>query len=232
DSTLKYELPYFEEYDTVIYHSYYSFNYNETHEQSNWVAYELTSDMLIKNVNRTNNFRMDPRVSTLTANNADYRKSGYDRGHLVPAGDMSFDSIAMVESFYFSNISPQVPSFNRGIWKYLEDRVRKWAQEFEQIYVIVGPILKPDLPSIGKNEVSVPEEFYKAILVYNDSICKAIAFVIPNENELGENYEKYVCTVDSLENLINLDLFHYLDDFIEDIAESEIDYEFWGINLN
>ena len=90
-----------------------------------------------KKFKRKNDFRIDPVVKTVSATPADYRNSGYDRGHLCPAGDMAFSEIAMSESFYMSNISPQVPSFNRGIWKTLEQKVRDWSLDMIlQLYIV------------------------------------------------------------------------------------------------
>lgn len=87
----------------VIKHEAYSFLYNEDHEQASWVAYELTKEETSKAFERTNRFSPDPAVSTLTANNADYAGSGYDRGHLDPAGDRRWSSMAMAESFFMSH---------------------------------------------------------------------------------------------------------------------------------
>ena len=103
--------------DVVVSHVGYSFLYNEEHEQASWMAYELTKEETTKAFERTNQFKPDPSVSTLTAHDADYAGSGYDRGHLAPAADMGWSSSAMAESFYYSNMSLQVPGFNRGVWK-------------------------------------------------------------------------------------------------------------------
>jgi len=120
----------------LVRHAHYSLSYSEAHEQAEWVYYELTSSEARNNsYDRSDNFREDGEVRTGSASLADYRGSGYDRGYLAPAGDMAFSSTGMSESFYMSNMSPQHPSFNRGIWKQLESLVRAWATEKSVLYV-------------------------------------------------------------------------------------------------
>ena len=98
----------------------YTICYRESYEQAEWSAYSLSREQLKKNASRSNDFRPDPQISSESASLADYKGSGFDRGHLTPAADMSFDQKAMSETFFMSNMSPQAPEFNRGIWKDLE----------------------------------------------------------------------------------------------------------------
>ncbi len=225
----KLEMPMLYKTDTVVYHTYYSLKYSEQHEQAVWVAYKLTSNQLEKNVKRSNKFRTDPKIFTESANDNDYYKSGYDRGHLAPSRDMSFDSVAQEESFYYSNMSPQIASFNRSIWNRLESNVRDWAAEFDTIYVITGPVLKDNLKYIGENKVSVPEHFYKAILVYTNSIQCAIGFIIPNIEHSKNNFYEYSVKIDSIEELTGLDLFPLLPNKLEKQIESTLNIEFFNI---
>jgi endonuclease G len=139
------ELPAVKKGEQVIRHAGYSFVYNEAYEQAAWVAYELTEKETDKQYDRTDKFIPDPSVITGSATDSDYSGSGYDRGHLAPAADMGWSSTSMAESFYFSNMSPQVPGFNRGIWKRLEEQVRSWAIEYDTIYVVTGPVLKGNM---------------------------------------------------------------------------------------
>ena len=97
------ELPKTKSKDKIITHTGYSLLYNETHEQANWVAYELTKEETNKLYERTDKFISDPKVKTETATDKDYQGSGYDRGHLAPASDMGWSSTTMAESFYYSN---------------------------------------------------------------------------------------------------------------------------------
>ena len=216
------------ETDVYIKHYAYSLVYNEQTEQANWVAYNLESKELQKNFKRKNNFRPDTMVVTQTANNADYYKSGYDRGHLAPAADMTWNERAMSESFLYSNMSPQKPSFNRGIWKRLESKVRKIAVKYDNVYVCVGPIFGDSIITIGSNKVAIPSHYYKALLVYNDTLQQSIAFIMPNEKS-SEPISNYAISVDSLEQILHLDLFHSLPNSKEKIIESKFDLKYWEL---
>ncbi len=121
----------------IIEHTYYSLSYNETHEQANWVYYKIHKG----ESERSGNFRPDAKVSTGSASLADYKGSGYDRGHICPAAAMKVNHVAMSETFYMSNMSPQLPSFNRGIWKDLEALVRRWGY-YQETHVVSGPVFK------------------------------------------------------------------------------------------
>jgi endonuclease G, mitochondrial len=138
----------------IVKHSYYTLSYSKKNEQAEWVAYLLTRSMITGQSERTENFRPDPSVPSGSAQLVDYKNSGYDRGHLCPAGDMTFSNQAMSETFYLSNMSPQTPAFNRGIWKNLESLVREWAKEDDSIFVVTGGILKDSKGTIGPDRVT------------------------------------------------------------------------------
>lgn len=226
-SILKLEIPKTNSKDKIIKHTGYSLLYNEIHEQADWVAYQLTKEETIKLYDRTNKFIVDPKVNTITASDIDYKGSGYDRGHLAPASDMGWSSITMKESFYYSNMSPQNPSFNRGIWKKLEELVRTWAIENNNVYIVTGPVLKGELTSIGINKVSVPKYYYKVILDFSQPSIKGIGFILPN---LGtkESLKNYVVTIDSVEKFTGIDFFPLLQDEQENLIESTLCIECWS----
>lgn len=202
-------MPVIQSTDIIIIHTGYSLLYNEMYEQATWVAYELTKEETNKVVKRSNKFIPDPNVTTGTANDLDYTKSGYDRGHLAPSADMCWSQIAMEESFYFSNICPQIPAFNRGVWKNLEELVRVWAVENDSIYIVTGPVLTPGLSSIGVNKVAVPNYFYKVILDYAQPDVKAIGFVIPNAGT-NESLQHFALSIDEVEKITGLDFFFFI----------------------
>lgn len=215
--------------DQVIHHDHYSLSYSEEHEQAEWVAYKLTkSSLIIPNVPRTDWFEKDPAVLTGSAEYKDYSGSGFTRGHLAPAGDMAFNESAMMESFFMSNVSPQKRPFNNGIWKELEEQVRDWAFQFDELYVITGPVLAgSSFQRIGRNQVAVPEYFYKIILSSSEPDPRAIAFLIPNELS-DKKMANYMVTVDSIEALTNIDFFHQLLDHEQEIElESTVSAENW-----
>lgn len=231
-----YEIPYTEE--EYIEHTGFSLLYSEEHEQAVWVAYELTDVEVLNNLfKRTNNFRADSFIATGSASLRDYRASGYDRGHLAPAGDMTWSEEAMSDSFYMSNMSPQLPGFNRGVWKRLEALIRNWAVFNGSIYVVTGPVLT-DGPyeSIGNNEVSIPRYYYKVILNYSlpDKVIldyslpelKAIGFILANERS-SLDLSEFAVTVDEVEEITGIDFFYLLPDEIEELLESQADFQFW-----
>lgn len=213
--------------DIIVKHTAFALCYSEVHEQAKWVAYRLTSDMCKNNEEeRTDNFREDPLVKTGSATPDDYKGSGYDRGHLCPAGDMAWSDVTMSESFLMSNMSPQEPKFNRGIWKKLETKVRDWAQTNEELYVVTAGVLEEGLKTIGENKVSVPNYYYKVILDVKLPEYKAIAFVLPNEGSKKDIFE-YAVNIDSIERLTGINFFYNLPDKLENNLESQIDVNKW-----
>lgn len=213
----------------IIKHKYYTLAYSEENEQPAWVCYTLTKNHVGGTEPRSNNFIPDPMVSTKTADDIDYLKSGYDKGHMVPAADMSWSPEAMKETFYFSNMSPQFPSFNRGIWKKLEEKVRGWAVKFDSVKVYAGPVFKDNIKKIGPDSVTVPGHYYKTIVVYFNSNYQGIGFILPNKKVSDQMY-KYAVTIDSVERYTNLDFYNYLPNDIERKVESGLNLEQWGLS--
>ncbi len=204
----------------IIKHTYYTLSYSEDHEQAEWVAYELTKNRVSGHIERTNNFRKDQMVLTGSSALNDYYGSGYDRGHLAPAADMKFSKTAMSESFFMSNISPQNPEFNRGVWRKLEEQVRKWAVENEHLYIITGGVLSSCSSHIGENKIGIPEYYYKIILDYKEPEIKAIALLLENKKGDGK-LSNYIKSIDYIENLTGIDFFPNMPNSIERALESQ-----------
>ncbi|MDX1904912.1 MAG: DNA/RNA non-specific endonuclease [Thermonemataceae bacterium] len=206
--------------DEIIQHSYYTLAYSEEHEQARWVAYKLSKKNLSHKVTRRNeHFEPDPKVSTGSAIPADYGGSGYDRGHLAPAGDFTANETMMKETFFMSNMSPQKPLCNRETWRLLEEQVRRWAEKKGEIYVITGPVFAEKMPHIGKkNKIAVPPAYFK--IIYEPAQKKAIAFIVPNINK-KEDYKTYQVKVDEVEKATQLDFLHLLSDELEQKIEAE-----------
>ncbi|EOR95095.1 putative endonuclease [Arcticibacter svalbardensis MN12-7] len=222
----KLEIPKLKPNEYVITHAAYSLSYNEQNEQANWVAYELTSKETNSIYERTNKFIVDLLVKTGSADNQDYLKSGYDRGHLAPAGDMGWSSTAIRESFYYSNMSPQNPSFNRGVWKRAEELVRSWAVDYKSVYIVTGPVLTKGLQTIGSDKVAVPNFFYKVILDNNAPGIKGIGFIIPNKGS-SESLLNYAVSIDQVERITGIDFFPLLPDKQEELIESNLNTTAW-----
>ena len=203
----------------------YSFSYSEEHEQSEWVAYYLDNDDIANTNFERPFFEQDPIVKTESADWRNYKKSGYDKGHLCPAGDRkkSFDDYT--ETFFTSNISPQEHEFNSGVWNRLEEKVRYWATKNDGLYVVTGGVLSDNLETIGKESVSVPKYFYKVLLSKDGS--KMIGFLVPHENSKQPLYE-FVVSVDEIEKMTGIDFYPNLEDAIENQLESKSDYKDWS----
>ena len=211
----------------IVKHDYYSLSYNEKYEQAEWVAYELKKSYV-----RSSNFDRpyfieDPKVKTRSADWRNYKKSGYDKGHLCPAGDMEFEINAYNDTFFTSNISPQIHDFNGGIWKRLEQKVRYWATKYDGVYVITAGVLQPNLKTIGQEKVLVPNYFYKILLDNSDRQYKMIAFLVPNEKSDKPLYS-FVVSVDSIEKITGIDFFPKLENKTENRLEKSSDYKAWS----
>lgn len=213
----------------IVKHDYYTLSYNEKYEQAEWVAYELKKSFV-----RSSNFDRpyfieDPKVKTRSADWRNYKKSGYDKGHLCPAGDMEFAINAYNDTFFTSNISPQLHDFNGGVWNRLEQKVRYWATKYDGVYVITAGVLQPNLETIGQEQVLVPKYFYKILLDNSNGQYKMIAFLVPNEKSNKPLYD-FVVSVDSIEKMTGIDFFPKLDDKTENRLEKNSDYKTWSFN--
>jgi endonuclease G len=213
----------------IVRHKYYTLSYSENDEQAEWVAYVLTRQRLqMEWQDRPDLFEADPLVRTGSATLGDYRGSGYDRGHLAPAADMAFNTTAIAETFYLSNISPQVRDFNHGVWKELEELSRDWAIKFNKLYVVTGPILKDGgKGEIGANRVTVPTAYYKILLDLSETNPKAIAFIVPNEVSYDPLF-KYTVSIDEVEKQTGINFYPKLmSRDLERELESNPNHDLW-----
>jgi endonuclease G, mitochondrial len=213
------ELPKYDADDTIIKHRGYTLSYNSKYKQANWVAYLLTREETVKRFQRGEFFAADPMIPG-TDFSIDYQKSGYDRGHLAPAADMGYSMETMVQSFFYSNMSPQLPRFNRGVWKKLEMQVRNWAVEYDSLYVVTGPIFDSVMPTIGLHRVAVPKAYYKVLLQKRNGTWEGIGFVLPNSNAKVD-FKNYAASIDKVEELTGIDFFWGLDEISEKMVEGK-----------
>lgn len=216
--------------DHLVKHKFYAVSYSSQHKNPEWVAYQLTLSRLeVADIPRDHSFKKDPELNALDAHHREYTNTGYDRGHLAPALDMSFSEQALEESFYMSNICPQDPKFNKGIWKALENRVRAWAKKDKRLYIVTGPILRNTVnaqtPTIGKG-VSVPRGFYKVILDYDEPQKKAIGFMFKNK-DIDQPLTNFAVSIDEIEEYTGIDFFPSLSISEERILESSFDLKLW-----
>lgn len=215
--------------EQIIRHKGYTVSYNSDYRVANWVAYELTNQEARSDaIERSNKFVRDPMVKGASAENGDYTRTGYDRGHLAPAGDMKWSSQAMRESFYLSNITPQKPGLNRGVWKDLEEQCRMWAADNEKLLIAAGPVLASDLKRLGKNRVAIPRQFYKVICMIQENKYEAVGFIFENKDYGETSLRSLMVPVDSVERLAQIDFFASLPDSIEDRMEAAVNQKAWS----
>jgi endonuclease G, mitochondrial len=209
----------------IVRHTAFILNYREEYELASWVLHKLVKEAAYGREQRSNEFIPDRKVESGSAITQDYSRSGYDRGHLCPAGDFRHDKQLQDETFYMSNMAPQVPDFNRGIWNDLENKVRSWVKKRGELIIVTGPILKKGLPTIGRmNQIAVPEKFYK--IIYDPENEEAIAFLFPNEGSV-ELVKSFTVSIDELETLTGIDFFAKLPDSLEQKIEVNNNVDDW-----
>ena len=208
----------------------YTMLYDTAYRQAAWVAYLLTRrDVSGKGVKRSGVFKSDPEVIARgwpSAADRDYTGSGFDRGHLLPSADRNDTPQENGATFRLSNVSPQRPGLNRGTWRRLEERVRRWAARYDSLYIVTGGELTPSLRRI-RGGVGIPQRFFKTILVRDGGTFRAIAFLIPNTERPAGDCFRYAISVDSLERVLGMDFYSALPDSVEMRVEASFDRSFW-----
>ena len=192
-----------------------------------WVIEHLTAEKAKGKLKRKDNFEPDPDLEKgKRAELTDYKGSGYTRGHMAPAADMKWNTGAMEQCFYLSNMIPQNPPMNEQIWAALEENVRAWAIRRDDVYVVTGPIYKGGVKkTIGKNRVGVPTHIYK--IVYDPNTLEAIAFIMPNKPIDKKGMAKYIVTIRDVEAKTGLDFLSGLNTQLQDIVETKKQTGLW-----
>ena len=208
----------------------YTVSYNPDLCIPNWVAWELNEEKLVERESRNSKFVPNPKLPEDKAvTTKEYTGSGWDRGHMCPAGDNKYHWRAMNEIFYMTNICPQNHNLNRGDWKELEEACRRWA-EVEPVYIVCGPInyRTPKYGYIGKTfKIRIPDAFFKVVLTGMQSgKPRAIGFIYKNEAGNSKR-DKYVNSVDEVERITSMDFFSALPDDVERYVESEYNLSDW-----
>ena len=215
--------------DSLLYYQGYAVIFSYYYHLPRYTFHLLTVDQLTVDstrfvVKRSNTFYPDLLPNgTLSATNIDYSRSGYDRGHMVPAGDFVWDKTLKDETFYYTNINPQLPNLNRGIWANLEVLVRnKVLQYHEDAYVVTGAVFNDArAETIGPRALCVPVVFFK--LIYFQKANKMFAFLFDNTiDEYAGNPSDFQVSVDFIERITGEDFFDLLDDALEANIESKI----------
>ena len=231
------------ENEQLILHSGMALVYSEKHEQAKWVSHVIMPDIITGKGYRTNDFRPDPKIKSGTAIEKDYFLKiekgngefeydgfGYDRGHLAPSADFKWSSKALSESYYYSNMTPQLAEFNRGIWADLENAIRGYIYRNPQakLYITTGGILDDDLPVIERsiNKVAIPQYFYKVVVDPKNK--RGIGFLLPHKSSESP-LETFAYTIDHIEEVTGINFYIGLANDSE--IESTVDKSLWLTDL-
>lgn len=222
------EIPSYIDGHPVVAKLGYSLSYNIDYVQADWVAYVLErEDILSESVGRSDKFYEETDVIKGSAHLSDYKRSGYDRGHLISSADRNSSVELNQSTFSLLNMSPQVHRFNAGLFLKAEKAERDAAVQYGILFVVSGPVFSEGMSSIGECDVAVPKEFYKVFLGQNEGgEWHAIALIMPQEYENG-NLKPYFVAVDVVEEITGIDFYPSLEDDIEIAVEAEYDTEFW-----
>ncbi len=218
--------------EEIVPHEGFTLSYNKKRLVPNWVAWVLTSDRVNGHVKVFKDFQPDLTIKDgPIAQLSDYKGSGYDRGHMCPAADNKHSQEAMKQCCLLSNICPQTHANNAGDWEKLERLCRKWAVEFDSIFIVCGPIIEKgeSYGTIGANGVMVPRQFYKVVLRLTDEAdcgAEAIGFIMDNDDSARPIYT-YAVTVDSVEERTGINFFSKLPRRVERRAEAQFDCSRW-----
>ncbi len=205
----------------------FTVDFNPKNKTPNYVAWTLQGDETEGAIGRSNKFWTDSELEGCP-DTRDYSRSGYDRGHMCPAGEQKWSDEAMHHSFVMANICPQKHELNTGAWKTLEDKERIWAKRDSAIVIVAGPIYdSSDKETIGKSKVRVPSAFFKVLLAPYATPMRAIGFVYPNMRCDG-NMASYAVSVDDVEKMTGFDFFAALPDDIESDIESIVPFKDWN----
>ena len=212
--------------EQIVEYEGFRVSFNRDTHTANWVAWELLGSEADGTVKRSDRFWQDPAVDGCPSL-ADYKGSGYDRGHLCPAADQKWSVRAMEDCFSLANMAPQDHSLNAGAWATLEEKERAWARRDSAIVIIAGPVYgKGDTKRIGGSGVRVPGAFYKVIIAPYLDEPRGIGFVYPNMSSPG-NMANYAMPIDEVERLTGIDFFYNLPDDLERRVESEASFKEW-----
>lgn len=229
DNGERYEIPALREKsgEIILHRRGYTVSYNPKTLIPNWVAWHLSASHTDGPYKRGGiQFHEDDDIPEPRVNTYDYIQSGYDRGHMCPAGDNKWDKEAMEQSFLMTNICPQAHSLNVGSWNSIEQHCRKWANQYGDLYIVCGPILyRQTHKTIGQHKVTVPEAFFKVIMRLGKN-PQAVGVIFRNDDSRHE-WGDYVNSVDQVERITGYDFFPALPDNIENKIEAKADFDQW-----
>jgi endonuclease G len=211
--------------DTLVRYDAFDVHFNSERGIANCALYELVNNELYGTVERGNEFTADPGVKGCPLPE-DYAGSGFDRGHLVPAGDLKWNGTAMRQSFLLTNVAPMHKALNEGGWAKLEEKVREWTARDSALLVFTGPVVSDGDTTLASGRVKVPSAYYKVILAPCVRPMRVIAFIYPNGHS-GGRLQQYAVSVDEVERRTGLDFFPTLPPEEQQRLESPVNLGGW-----
>lgn len=234
----------------------YALEWDNTKRHANWVAFTFDTTTSADNVKRTDAWSVDPKLpAEMQVQESDHKNDGFDKGHLCASEDRVYLKEANEQTFYYSNMSPQLKDFNGGFWRKLETRVQTWGRStadgvYDKVYVTKGGTLNKLLknfkgttvdggtPTTDANGFTIhglacPEYYYMAVLSQKDDVFHAIAFLVPHKegmtrNPSSDELKEYVVSVDKLEEETGIDFFCNLPDVLENEVEAACNLNDWA----
>lgn len=214
----------------------YSLEYSCSNKHARWVAFSFYDITAVKKVNRpdVDPWANDPELlSKYWASRDDFR--GFDRGHLCASNDRVYSLEANAQTFFYSNVSPQYGTFNRGIWQKLESLVQDWGRNpnlRDTLYVVKGGTISSDkingYTDKGPNRIPIPKYYYMALLRVKKGVYTSIAFLLEHKTNYGTyKMSDFAISIDSLENFTGIDFFYSLPDRVEGAVEQSWEKLTW-----
>lgn len=212
----------------------YSYEWDCLKKHSRWVAFTFSTATPDNEVGRKGDFKDDPMIpAQYQTHDSDYKGSNYSRGHLCASSDRQYSVEANKQTFYFSNMSPQIQNgFNGDIWNALEIQIQKWGNisaSSDTLYVAKGGTIQDNqiIEYIG-NHVPVPKYYFMAVLSLKGGNYHAVGFWLEHKAHSNNNYKQYALSIDELEQKTGIDFFANLPDHIENTVEADYRESDWS----
>ena len=208
----------------------YSFGWSQKDRLALWVAYPLCKLYTNGSAGRTNAWALDPLLGEDSAAPFGGYAGDYARGHQLPSADRQCCYEANAQTFYGTNMTPQLNAHNEKIWADLENKVRGYANSSDTTYVVTGVMVSASSEiqkdSYGKN-VTVPDSYFKAVLKYSTSSTlgtwNAVAFYLEHRAYTGSISKEHAMSIDELEKMTGIDFFVNLPAKVGDAQAAKIE---------
>jgi endonuclease G len=219
---------------TIVERSEFIIGWSNKLRHPAWVAYHVTREGKFDAEGKRPSFKKDKSIES-SPRPDEYSKSGYDRGHMAPnyAIVSRYGEDAQKQTFLMSNIAPQTPQLNRGVWRDIEHRIAElWTQRYGEIWVVVGAVTSPEnTETLRGTNINVPQAYYQVITAQEGMQVRALAMLIKQDVGYGEWAARNIITIDELEEITGLNFNPDLPEFIASPLEAELPSRLWPIRV-